>query len=146
MKQSDIWWTAPTEAESGRTVIVTGRDRVEPWKDSGRYTARVDVSWRYQSRPDGMPEDDDARLMEQATDALKEAFRKENCAIMTGIYTGDGERDWVFYVRNLRAFGIVFNKALEELPTIPMLIEAADDPQWEEYADMRSMTYIPDAD
>ncbi len=91
-----------------------------------------------------MPEDDDATLMEEATDALIEAFKKDRVAVMTGIYTGDGKRDWVFYTKNLKIFSIVFNNALESLPTIPIVIDAEEDADWEEYTHMREETYVPD--
>lgn len=91
-----------------------------------------------------MPEDDDARLMEEVTDALADAFKKDRIAVMTGIYTGDGKREWIFYTRNLKIFSIVFNKALEPLPTIPIVIEAEEDADWEEYLHMREETYVPD--
>lgn len=146
MKYTDKWWTYPAEADSGKTVIVTGRDLIDEYRDNGKYIYRVDVSWIYNALPDGMPEDDDAKLMEQATDALLDAFKKDRIAVMTGIYTGDGRRDWVFYTRNLRIFSFVFNKALEELPTIPIVIEAEEDADWTEYTSMREETYIPDED
>lgn len=130
--------------ESGRIIIVTGRDRIEDYKDSGKYVYRIDVCWEYNSLPDGMPEDDDATLMEEATDALIEAFKKDRVAVMTGIYTGDGKRDWVFYTKNLKIFSIVFNNALESLPTIPIVIDAEEDADWEEYTHMREETYVPD--
>lgn len=146
MKYTDKWWSYPAESESGKTVIVTGRDLVDEYRGSGKYIYRIDVSWAYNSLPDGMPEEEDARLMEEATDALLDAFREDRVAVMTGIYTGDGKRDWVFYTKNLKIFSLVFNKALEELPTIPILIDASEDADWEEYAHMREETYVPDED
>lgn len=144
MKYTDKWWSYPAVGESGRTIIVTGRDRIDDYKDSGKYVYRIDVCWEYNSLPDGMPEDDDATLMEEATDALIEAFKKDRVAVMTGIYTGDGKRDWVFYTKNLKIFSIVFNNALESLPTIPIVIDAEEDADWEEYTHMREETYVPD--
>lgn len=146
MKYTDKWWTYPAEAESGKTIIVTGRDCIDDFRDNGKYNYRITVSWNYNALPDGMPEDEDARLMEEATDALLEAFKKDRVAVMTGIYTGDGRRDWVLYTKNLKIFSLVFNKALEPLPTIPIVIDAEEDASWEEYLDMREHTYVPDED
>lgn len=140
----DRYWSYPCVGESGKTVIVTGRDDVEKFRESGKYVYRIDVTWEYNSLPDGMPEEEDSRLMEEATDAFMEALKKDKVAVLTGIYTGDGKRDWVFYTKNLKIFSIVFNKALEPLPTIPLVIEAEEDPEWEEYTHMREETYIPD--
>lgn len=138
------WWSYPADGENGKTVIVSGRDGVDKFRDSGKYRYRIEVTWNYQALPDGMPEDADSHLMEEATDALQAAFSKDKVAVMTGIYTGDGRRDWVFYTKNLKIFSVVFNKALEPLDTMPLVIEAEDDPEWEEYGNMRDLTYIPD--
>ncbi len=143
---ADVWWTYPAESESGRTVIVTGRDGVDKERLSGKYRYRINVIWNYTPLPDGLPDEVDSRLMEEATDALLAAFRKDKVAVMTGIYTGDGRRDWVFYCKNLKIFSIVFNKALEPLDTMPLVVEAEEDEGWEEYLHMRDETYIPDAD
>lgn len=144
MKYTDKWWSYPAESESGKTIIVTGRDKIDEFRKSGKYIYRIDVTWAYNSRADGMPDDDDAKLMEEVTDALLEAFKKDRVAVMTGIYTGDGKRDWVLYTKNLKIFSIVFNKALEDLPTVPFVIEASEDASWEEYSEMREQTYVPD--
>lgn len=141
---TERYWSFPAESESGKTIIVTGRDDVDKFRDSGKYIYRIDVNWKYNALPDGMPEDEDAKLMEEVTDALTDALKKDKVAVLTGIYTGDGSRDWVFYTKNLKIFSIVFNKALEELPTIPLVIEAEEDSDWEEYTHMREETYVPD--
>lgn len=146
MKYTDKWWSYPAEADSGKTVIVTGRDKIDEYRECGKYIYRIDVGWDYNALPDGMPEEEDSRLMEKATDALLDAFKKDRIAVMTGIYTGDGRRDWVFYTRNLKIFSIVFNKALDELPTIPIVIDAEEDADWAEYTSMREQTYVPDED
>ncbi|MDE6696119.1 MAG: DUF695 domain-containing protein, partial [Muribaculaceae bacterium] len=59
-------------------------------------------------------------------------------------YTGDGRRDWVFYTHGLNIFGKVFNRALEGIPEMPLKFDATEDPDWEEYKEMREATYIPD--
>ena len=93
MAYTENWWSFPAEGDSGKTVIVTGRDDIGSFRDSGKYIYRVSVGWRYNALPDGMPEEGESLLMEQATDALLAAFKKDRVAVMTGIYTGDGRRD-----------------------------------------------------
>lgn len=137
------WWTFPAQAENGRTVMVTGRDGMDKIRESGKYIYRIDVKWDYNAKADGFPDDADAKLMELATDAFQKALKNDKAAYMTGIYTGDGRRDWVFYTKNLKIFSIIFNKALEELDQMPLVIEAEEDAGWEEYLQMREETYIP---
>lgn len=146
LKIADEWWTAPAQADDGRLIMVTGRDGVQKAIDTGKYTSRITVIWDYTDTADGMPDRETSELMEQATDALQRAFSKDPIAIMTGIYTGAGRREWVFYCRNLGIFGKVFNHALEELPTLPIVIEAENDPDWAEYREMRDATYIEPGD
>ena len=138
------WWTSPTESESGATILVTGRDYMDDVIAGGKYIYRVSVGWDYHRLPDGMPEDGEARMMEQATDALMAAFKKDKVAYLTGIYTGDGRRDWIFYTKNLNIFNKVFNRALEDLDTMPLIIEAEEDRDWEEYREMHEISYIPE--
>ncbi len=146
MAYTENWWSFPAEGDSGKTVIVTGRDDIDSFRDSGKYIYRVSVGWRYNALPDGMPEEGESLLMEQATDALLAAFKKDRVAVMTGIYTGDGRRDWIFYTKNLKIFSVVFNKALEPLDQMPLEIEAEEDGDWSEYREMRDMTYVPPED
>lgn len=142
MTLKDEWWTAPAESESGRLIMVTGRDGLDEAIASGKYIYRIDVSWKYNAQADGMPDADDAALIDEVDTALKETFRKNKIGIITGIYTGDGQRDWVIYTYNLKTFSSVFNRALAELPTVPIVIDAESDPDWEEYRNMRETTYI----
>lgn len=146
MKQSEKFWTYPAETESGKKIIITGRDDVDSFRTSGKYPFRLDVSWDYTPLPDGMPSDSDARLMEEITECLLSETRKDPAAILTGIYTGDGRRDWIFYTRSLYIFRNILNRALQSLPTLPLNIEAAEDPDWEEYMEMKASTYISDDD
>lgn len=126
--------------------MVTGRDYMDEIIAKGKFPYRVTVSWEYNPLPNGLPADDDAQLMEQATEALLAEFKRDKVAYMTGIYTGDGRRDWIFYTGNLNIFGRVFNRALEDVDSMPLLIEAEEDPEWEEYKEMRSISYLPETD
>ena len=146
-KPSEIFWTYPAESESGNTIIVTGRDDVDKFRTSGKYPFRVTLSWHYDADANGMPDDTDARLMEEATDLILKTTATDTAAILTGIYTGDGCRDWVIYTRSLHIFRNIINRALEPLPQLPLKIAAAEAPLWTAYLEMREASYIsPDDD
>lgn len=138
MAYSEEWVSFPTESENGRTVIVTLREEIEHFRESGKYMYRVDVHWDYSAKPDGMPDETDTATLEEATEGLLAAFRKDQAGVMTGIYTGDGRRDWVFYTRSLFIFQKIFNRGLEGVDrTLPLLIEAEEDSGWQEYSELR---------
>lgn len=136
MKVSDEWLTAPTASESGAMVIVTVRTEIDELRLSGKYNSRVEVTWRYAGDEKGMPSVADSNMMEQATDALNAAFNADPVAVMTGIYTGENERNWVFYTRSLHIFRRKFNEALAALPAMPLEFDVDDDPQWQHYLDV----------
>ena len=133
LKVSDEWWTSPSEAENGELVIVTVREALDNVIETGKYEYRVEVTWRYDGDDKGMPLDHDSELMEQATDALNAAFNADPVAVMTEIYTGADERNWVFYTRSLHIFQRKFNEALAGLASMPLEFDVTHDPDWEEY-------------
>lgn len=134
--QSGDWWTSPTESDNGRLIMVTGRRDVKKFRDNKRFAIRVEVSWTYDSGADGMPDKETSTLMEQAQEALVAAFAKDPVAVLTGIFTGDNRRDWIFYTLSTHIFGRKLNEALESLPMLPLEIYCENDPAWAAYDEM----------
>ena len=133
---SDDWWTAPAEGEKGNLILVTGRRSLDNVIQTGLYRYRVEVTLPYDGDSKGLPSYADSKVMEQVTDALNESFDRDPVAVLTGIYTGDGQRNWVFYTRSLHIFQRKFNEALQDLPALPLEFEAEEDPDWQEYREM----------
>lgn len=136
LRISDDWWTAPAQGENGNLILVTGRRAMDNVIATGLYRYRVEVTWSYEGDEKGLPVYADSKLMEGVTDALNECFDSDPVAVMTGIYTGDGQRNWVFYTRSLHIFQRKFNEALVPFPALPLEFEAEEDPDWQEYREM----------
>ena len=131
------WWTAPSEDSEGRMVLVTGRRSLDNVIATGRYRFRIEMTWLYEPDSTGMPDYQTSRTMETVTDALQESLRRDPVAVMTGIYTGAGERNWVFYAVSLKAFQAMLNQALSCInEQLPLTFHAEEDPEWEEYREM----------
>lgn len=136
------WWTAPAESEDGRLIIVSGREDVDKFRSNPRFHTRYTITWKYSDSPDAnMPDDETARLMEQVTDLLDAEFARDPVAVMTGIYTGAGVREWVFYVVSVNIVTRKLNECLASLPLLPLELSAEEDADWEEYSEM-SQTMI----
>lgn len=142
LKIGNEWWTSPTESESGALIMVTGRQGVEPVMASRKYNDRIEITWKYTPEKDGMPDFKTSSLMEQVTDAINNAFAKDSAAVMTGIYTGDGERNWIFYTLNPRKFQYMLNDALKDFELLPITIYAEKDPDWNEYREMKDLSEV----
>lgn len=136
LRISNDWWTAPAQGENGNLILVTGRRAMDNVIETGLYRFRIEVTWRYQGDNKGLPVFADSSIMEQVTDALTDCFDRDPIAVLTGIYTGDNERNWVFYTRSLNIFQRKFNEALTPFPALPLQFEAEEDPDWQEYREM----------
>ncbi|MCH5220504.1 MAG: DUF695 domain-containing protein [Muribaculaceae bacterium] len=130
------WETAIADGESGKVVFVTGRRDVDKFRNNKRYSIRITVDIKYKDTPSGLPDNEDALMLMEVTDRLVDVFHKDPVAVLTGIYTGDGQRTLVFYTASTHIFQRKFNEALEDLPVLPISIAAENDPEWEEYAEM----------
>jgi pyruvate-formate lyase len=86
------------------------------------------------------------KLMEKVQDALTDAFHKDPIAVLTGIYTGDGERNWVFYTLSTNIFGRKLNEALQSFELLPITIYCENDPEWNEYDEMKDLSEIQTED
>ncbi len=137
MADKNNWFTVPAVDDDGMTIIVTGRLDVDQYRAKSRNSIRVEVSMPYTPAGElGFPDDATAELLERATDAMQAALKGKNTALMTGIFTGAGRRDWVFYTFSTDVFGSYLNRALADLPVLPLKIYAENDPGWEAYEEM----------
>ncbi|WP_287936148.1 DUF695 domain-containing protein [Duncaniella freteri] len=134
--EKDSWWTAPAESEDGHLIMVTGNKDVAKFRSNPRFCIRIEVSWNYMGDASGMPDTATSELMEQVQEALQTEFRKDPVAILTGIFTGDGKREWVFYSVSTHIFGKKLNQALEPFPLLPITVYCENDPGWEGYDEM----------
>jgi hypothetical protein len=146
MKIGNDWWTAPTESENGKLILVTGRRGVEAVRSTGKYKIRVEITWKYQGNAAGMPDDVTSTLMEDVQDAMSKTFDKDPIAVMTGVYTGDGERNWIFYTTSVHIFEKKINEALAPFDLLPISIYTENDADWNEYDEMREATEIDTSD
>lgn len=134
--QKGDWWTAPAIGDKGGTVIVTGRKDIGKFRSNPRMSIRVEVTWPYEPDLSGMPDKSESSLMAQAHEALLQTFDQDPVAVMTGVFTGDGERTWIFYTASTNIFGRKLNESLESLPLLPLNVYCENDPEWEQYDEM----------
>ncbi|MDE6802659.1 MAG: DUF695 domain-containing protein [Muribaculaceae bacterium] len=142
MAEYGEWWTAPAEGADGKLIMVTGRRDVDTFRKNPKFNIRVEMTWPYGSGSTGMPDVATSELMQEVQDALQEVFRKDPIAVLTGIYTGDGQRNWVFYTMSTHIFQRKINEALAEFDLLPLSISAENDPDWAEYEEMKEASEI----
>ncbi len=141
MAEKDTWVTVPTTDDNGQTIIVTGRTDVSKFREKSRYSIRVEITLPYTpGGPLGFPDDSTAEVLEKITEAFQAELKGKTTAILTGIYTGASERNWVFYTFSTESFNGFLNRALAPFEQLPLQIYAENDPDWAEYDEMRAIT------
>lgn len=134
MVLTDNWFTALSENEDGTYTFISGRTNIEEFVKSRKLRERLEIVWTYKADEKGLPADDaEAQMMEEVGDKLRAAMEKDKLAIVTGIYTGQGKRETNFICRNIAAFGERLNQTLSTYPQLPIVVNAYDDPDNEEY-------------
>lgn len=133
----DNWYTTAAVDDNGNTIIVTGRLDVASYRSRERNNIRVEVTMPYTpDGPLGFPDEPTSQLLEDATEAMMKALKGKNAAMLTGIFTGAGQRNWVFYTFSTDVFGSFLNRALANMPLLPLSIYAENDPEWAAYDEM----------
>ncbi|MDH6533509.1 DUF695 domain-containing protein [Parabacteroides sp. 52] len=139
MRLSNEWFTAFSENETGHMITVCGRDELQEFVQSGKFKERVEITWKYEGDNKGMPLEEQAEFMEEVQETLRKAMEKDKLSILTSVYTGGGEKIWVYYTRTVRVFGERLNEVLSSFELLPISIYTEIDPDWEEYLDMYEM-------
>jgi len=141
MEKND-WWTSPAESDNGKLVMVSGRRDVDKFRNNPKFNIRVEITWKYQGDASGMPDEKTSELMARVQDSLTDAFDKDPVAVLTGIYTGDGERNWIFYTVSTHIFGNKLNRSLAGYELLPINVYTENDPDWNEYEEMKELSEI----
>ena len=136
---TDDWFTSVSHTEEGAIVLLTVRKGLTQFIESGKLRVRVDIAWPYTAEPDGMPDEETARLIEEIEPKLRRIMEKDKLAILTGNYTGGGQKDWTFYTRHLPSFGERLNECLAPYPTLPLEIQCQEDEDWSDYHEMLTL-------
>lgn len=128
-EQTGQWLTYPAEStESGRNVIVSTRTDLEKFRDNPRFKYRITMGLPYMGDAKGMPDEATSYIIEQVTDNLNDALKKDPIAVLIEVSTGDDRREWVFQTLSLGIFNKKLNEALAPLPLLPLDFTAEEAP------------------
>ena len=94
------------------------------------------ISWEYDgSTNNGMPPKEINERMITLEDALEDTVQAEGFCEHAVSKTGNGLKEFIFYIQDRDAFTEKLNEALEGHPRYPIAITFYDDPEWKELND-----------
>lgn len=124
------------EKDISKTRFLQVRKEIRSQLETGKYPIRVDITWQYDGDNAEMPTEETSNQIESFEEALIPALERNNLALLAYLLTGEGERLWSFYTRNLEAFQSTLNESLAELPLFPLSFYAEEDPEAEAFAEV----------
>jgi len=126
-------WIVGERTIDGQPLIVRMREMLPSHVAQRDYPYQISILVKYESTTPGPPSEENheqMRVMEERLDQLEAA----GTAYMMVTVTGNDEKEWFWYARDVEAFMGNFNDALKGLPSLPLEIEGSDDPEWNAFA------------
>jgi Family of unknown function (DUF695) len=127
-----ILFTATGE-EDGNVLIFRGRQEIPAGVAELDYPILLSVSWPYQAESNnGMPDEMTNERQIEFEDTL-EGLDSLDSGVLMLVVTGNGRKEWHWYVANLDAWMERLNESLANRPTFPIEIEDRHQPGWDLY-------------
>ena len=128
----NIWELSKISDPTGR-MIGTRHFVYRPNAKREDFPILLYLTLRYENRP--LPSKAEMDRFDAFTDAFDRILEREDLALIVGIMTIDGKRDWILYAKSRAVVDLYFR----ELGDWSIELEATDDPRWTQYRDLLSM-------
>ena len=132
MTGTDPWLIAQGE-EDGLPLLFRMRELMPDGVEPEKYPHLVSILWQFDTSGSGMPPDDVVDLMNEFEDRLD---KLEGAAIgyMMVSITGNGRKEWLWYVADTDRFMKGVNRALSaSAARFPVDFQSTQDPTWETF-------------
>lgn len=124
------WWATASGQQDGLPVIYRYRQNRPNAADYRDYPHALRVRWSYdRQRRSGLPPadvNDAQRDFEAAIEPLGDCA----AGYLMLVLTGNGRKEWIYYIRDLDAWLDQFNACLEDHEPYPIVLDDWPDPDW----------------
>ena len=128
--QRDIWSVAEG-SHNELPLIIRFREEFKDRPDVSCYPHRLIVSWKYAEGESGLPSGELSFELGQFEDYLVEALESDLVAVLSAVITNAGERQWIFYTKNLDSCQTRINALPQVGEPYPLHLTAEPDSEWE---------------
>jgi hypothetical protein len=119
-----------------KRLLVKVRNQIPASASPANYSHAVEMHWKYVPDALGMPAE---KVVAQIAkfEAAIDPIQGDRVGYLMMIVTGNGERTWLWYVADPKAFGAALNRLVPGHP-YPITVNIAQkEPDWKTYRTMR---------
>jgi hypothetical protein len=128
----DPWFIAEAE-EEGLPLLFRVRELTPAGVEPKKYPFLISVLWKFEHSGTGMPADEVMDQMNDFEDRL-DALEGPAIGYMMVSITGNGRKEWLWYVADRSRYMSGVNRVLSASPVhYPVDFEASSDPTWETF-------------
>src|SRR5258708_6051800 len=135
-KPVNIGWVATITKQEGHLFSVKVRNAVPAEAQPAKYPNAIEMHWKYPPDDKGLPSE---KVLTQIAklEAAVDPIQGDRVGYLMMIVTGNGERTWLWYVADQKAFGSALNRLIPGHPFPITLNAAGKEPDWTTYRAMR---------
>ena len=132
-EQKDGPWIIAEGKENEKPILYRVRMSIPSNVEVSEYPYLMSILWEYdQENESGMPTSKQNEQQLSFDDAL-DAIDNAGAGILMIVVTGNGRREWIWYVNDKTQWSQQLHKALEGHAVYPIDIEQSEDGNWETY-------------
>jgi hypothetical protein len=135
-KGPNISWLISTTKVKDKLLLLKVRNEIPPQVQPAKYPHTIEMHWKYAPDAKGMPAEKVVTQIAKFEAAL-DPIQGDRIGYLMMIVTGTGERTWLWYVSDPKAFGAALNRLIPGHPFPITLNAAAVEPDWKTYRAMR---------
>ena len=135
-KPANIGWLAMITKEQGNLFSVKVRNAIPADAQPAQYPNAIEMHWKYPPDPKGLPSETVLTQIARL-EATLDPIQGDRVGYLMMIVTGNGERTWLWYVADPKAFGAALNRLIPGHPFPITLNIAGQEPDWKTYRAMR---------
>jgi Family of unknown function (DUF695) len=139
-KPPDIGWLVRESKLHDKTFVVKVRNEIPASAVPIKYPNAIEMHWKYAPDSLGMPAERVALELARF-EAAVDPIQGDHIGYLMTIITGDGERTWLWYVADPKAFAAALNRLVPGHPFPITLNAVANEPDWKTYRTMREKVH-----
>lgn len=130
--EQNLYFTAQGE-ENGKPIIYRSLHAVPFGERESDFPYLINIYWAFDAESNnGLPDAISNEAQIEFENHL-ESLDSNGISHLMLVVTGNGRKEWVWYVSNIESWMDEFNNLLSDCPVYPIEIENDLDPEWNTY-------------